>query len=104
MDEHAICKHCAHWDLEHAVQLPVYRDGKLVFHREYAACKVNAVEAEAGDCLPMMGAYGHCQWHGEAFQSDGDYLFACHEAAHANDGLPVMQLDPAEVRTRAHVA
>lgn len=104
MNEHAICMNCAHWDLANAVQLPVYQKGKLVFHREYAPCKVNAVEADAGECLPMMGAHGHCQWHEEAFTPAADFLAFEHEAEHENDGLPVMQLDPAALRPATHVA
>lgn len=104
MNENAICRNCAHWDVEHAVQLPLYQKGKLLFHREFAACKVNAVEADAGQSITMMGEYGHCQWHEEAFTPATDYLYACHEADHANDGQAVMQLDPAELRPRACVA
>lgn len=104
MDHDAICCHCRHWDALHAVKLPIYKDGRLECHSEFAACTRNAVEADAGECLPMMGAYGHCQWHAEAFEPHADYLYARHEAEHANDGLPIMQLDPSASRPCAHVA
>lgn len=104
MNEHAICMNCAHWDLANAVQLPVYQKGRLVFHREYAPCKANAVEADAGDCLPMMGQHGHCRFHEDAFRPAADFLAFEHEAEHENDGLPVMQLDPAALRPASHVA
>lgn len=104
MDEEKICQNCAHWDAAHAVKLPVYNDkGKLVDWREFAACKVNAVTVEAGECLPMMGAEGHCQWHEEEFEPTADFLAYIHESKTANDGLPLMQLEPAEVR-RVYVA
>lgn len=104
MNENAICCHCRHWDALHAVMLPIYRDGRLKCHREFAACRAGAVEADAGEALTMMGAYGHCRWHAEAFEPHPDYLFARHEAEHANDQLPIGQYDPAEWRPRPHVA
>lgn len=104
MNDHAICLNCAHWDLANAVQLPVYQKGRLVFHREFAPCKVNAVEADAGDCLPMMGEHGHCRFHEDAFRPAPDYLTFQHEVETQNDGLPVMQDDPANYGRRSRVA
>lgn len=105
MNDHAICLNCANWDLANAVKLPVYQKGKLVCHREYAACKMNAVIPDAGECLPMMGADGNCQgFETEAFRPSEDFLAWQHEVETQNDGLDIPQLDPAELRPRAHVA
>lgn len=105
MNEHAICLNCAHWDLANAVKLPVYQKNKLICHREYAACKMNAVIPDAGECLPMMGADGNCQgFETEAFRPSEDYLAWLREKETENDDLPVMQDDPANYGRRSHVA
>ena len=102
-NDHKICQNCAHWDAAHMFQLPIYDNkGKLQCHRPFAACKVNAVEPDAGECLPMMAADGDCLCHAQAFTPSVDYLYLEHEAAHINDGLPGMQLDPAELRPRPY--
>lgn len=104
MNEHAICLNCAHWDLANTFMLPVYKDGKLVCHKEYAACKVNAVTPDAPDCLPMMGMDGNCECYDDAFSPAADYLAFRHEGETQNDGLPVIQDDPANYGRRPHAA
>ena len=105
-DENAICLNCEYWDIKHRMKLPIYNDhGNITGEMEVAACKRRAVLIEdAGDSLTLLAADGHCQQYGDAFRPSPDYLTFQHEAETQNDGLPVMQDDPANYGRRSHAA
>ncbi len=72
-----ICRNCAPWDEKHIMKIPVWRNPYAVepsHDLELAPCKANAVEPNAGACVPMMGRYGDCLQHAQAFEPCEEYL------------------------------
>ena len=61
------CINCAHRDLLHETILPVPRSGRISLEK-CAPCRVNAVEPDAGGCVPMLAEDGHCRFHAAAFR------------------------------------
>lgn len=83
-DSEMICLNCAHRDLAHEILLPVSRMGRISME-PCAPCRVNAVEADAGGCLPMLAEDGHCRCHAAEFRASQAFLSMLSEAEDARN-------------------
>ncbi len=45
-----------------------------------APCKASAVEPDAGTCVAMLGEYGNCLQHNQAFEPSEAYLEGLRES------------------------
>lgn len=74
LDGENVCGNCAHYDWGRTMLVPVYDHAGRVNFREYAPCRRGAVEADAPDCVTLMGSNGCCQDFCDAFEASQDYL------------------------------
>lgn len=70
------CGNCANWlgyDERFVVNVLHYDNNGNLIKKRCAPCRCNAVEPNAGECIPLMTEDGNCQYHPDENFVPGDW-------------------------------